>query len=206
VYARELVSRGAAKVYGAARDPAAVTEPGVTPLALDITDPERVAQVAAQCTNVNLLVNNAGVLKYSTFTGAPNLTGGSSSPSGASSSGSAGSQPAAIRVGRGGPTGRTFLLIRPRSRSVPVTSPPTGRNPARLAAAPRSGSATYPSPIDASVTLAPLPPSGATGAAAIGVKGSCDRLCRPRGSDSLRRFSAAAGEGGRGKLPVHGAE
>ena len=73
VYARELVGRGAARVYGAARDPAAVTEPGVTPLALDITDPERVAQVAAQCTDVNLLVNNAGVLKYSTFTGAPNL-------------------------------------------------------------------------------------------------------------------------------------
>ncbi len=73
VYARELVSRGAAKVYGAARDPAAVTEPGVTPVALDITDPERVAQVAAQCTNVSLLVNNAGVLKYSTFIGAPNL-------------------------------------------------------------------------------------------------------------------------------------
>ena len=32
-YARELVKRGAAKVYGAARDPAAVTEPGVTPIA-----------------------------------------------------------------------------------------------------------------------------------------------------------------------------
>ncbi len=72
-FAKELVSRGAAKVYGAARDPAAVTEPGVTSIALDITDPERVAQVAAQCTDVNLLVNNAGVLKYSTFTGAPNL-------------------------------------------------------------------------------------------------------------------------------------
>ena len=46
VYARELVSRGAAKVYGAARNPGSVTEPGVTPVALDITDPERVAQVA----------------------------------------------------------------------------------------------------------------------------------------------------------------
>ena len=73
VYAQELVSRGAAKVYGAARDPAAVTEPGVTPIALDITDPERVAQVAARCTDVSLLVNNAGVLKYSTFTEAPSL-------------------------------------------------------------------------------------------------------------------------------------
>jgi NAD(P)-dependent dehydrogenase (short-subunit alcohol dehydrogenase family) len=73
VYARELVARGAAKVYGAARNPAAVTEPGVTPVALDITDPGRIAQVAAQCADVTLLVNNAGVLKYSTFTGAPNL-------------------------------------------------------------------------------------------------------------------------------------
>jgi NAD(P)-dependent dehydrogenase (short-subunit alcohol dehydrogenase family) len=49
VFARELVSRGAAKVYGAARNPADVTEPGVIPVALDITDPERVAQAAAQC-------------------------------------------------------------------------------------------------------------------------------------------------------------
>jgi NAD(P)-dependent dehydrogenase (short-subunit alcohol dehydrogenase family) len=72
-YARELVKRGAAKVYGAARDPAAVTEPGVTPIALDITDAERVAQVAAQCADVSLLVNNAGVMKASTFINAPNL-------------------------------------------------------------------------------------------------------------------------------------
>jgi NAD(P)-dependent dehydrogenase (short-subunit alcohol dehydrogenase family) len=73
VYARELVSRGAAKVYGAARNPAAVTEPGVTPIALDITDPERVAEVAEQCADVSLLVNNAGVMAASTFIGAPSL-------------------------------------------------------------------------------------------------------------------------------------
>jgi NAD(P)-dependent dehydrogenase (short-subunit alcohol dehydrogenase family) len=72
-YAAELVKRGAARVYGAARDPAAVTEPGVTPIALDITDAERVAQVAAQCADVSLLVNNAGVMKASTFINAPNL-------------------------------------------------------------------------------------------------------------------------------------
>jgi NAD(P)-dependent dehydrogenase (short-subunit alcohol dehydrogenase family) len=72
-YARELVKRGAARVYGAARDPAAVTEPGVTPIALDVTDPERAAQVAAQYADVTLLVNNAGVMAASTFIGAPNL-------------------------------------------------------------------------------------------------------------------------------------
>jgi len=73
VYARQLVSRGAAKVYGAARDPAAVTDPGVTPIGLDITDAGRIAQVAARCADVTLLVNNAGVLKYSTFIGAPSM-------------------------------------------------------------------------------------------------------------------------------------
>jgi len=72
-YARELVSRGAARVYGAARQPAQVTEPGVTPVALDITDPGRVAEVARECADVTLLVNNAGVLKYSTFINAPSL-------------------------------------------------------------------------------------------------------------------------------------
>ena len=72
-YTRELVARGAGKVYGAARNPAAVTEPGVTPIALDITDPDGVARAAAQCADLTLLVNNAGVLKYSTFTGAPSL-------------------------------------------------------------------------------------------------------------------------------------
>jgi NAD(P)-dependent dehydrogenase (short-subunit alcohol dehydrogenase family) len=73
VFSRELVSRGAAKVYGAARHPDAVTEPGVTPIALDITDAHRVAEVAQHCTDVSLLVNNAGVLKYSPFINAPSL-------------------------------------------------------------------------------------------------------------------------------------
>ena len=72
-FARELVRRDAAKVYGAARDPAAVTEPGVLPVALDITDGEQVARVAAQCADVSLLVNNAGVMRASTFTSAPDL-------------------------------------------------------------------------------------------------------------------------------------
>ena len=72
-FTRELVRRGAAKVYGAARDPGKVTEPGVQPVALDITDADHVERVAAQCADVSLLVNNAGVLRYSTFTSAPDL-------------------------------------------------------------------------------------------------------------------------------------
>jgi NAD(P)-dependent dehydrogenase (short-subunit alcohol dehydrogenase family) len=72
-FAAELVSRGAAKVYGAARDPAAVTAARVTPVELDITDPEGVARAAEQCADVSLLVNNAGVMKASTFMDAPSL-------------------------------------------------------------------------------------------------------------------------------------
>jgi NAD(P)-dependent dehydrogenase (short-subunit alcohol dehydrogenase family) len=72
-FSRELVRRGAAKVYGAARHPDQVTESAVTPVGLDITDQDQVAAVAARCADVSLLVNNAGVMKASTFTGAPDL-------------------------------------------------------------------------------------------------------------------------------------
>jgi NAD(P)-dependent dehydrogenase (short-subunit alcohol dehydrogenase family) len=73
VFGRELARRGAAKVYGAARQPEAVTADGVTPVGLDITDPAQVAAVARQCPDVTLLINNAGVMKASTFTEAPSL-------------------------------------------------------------------------------------------------------------------------------------
>ncbi len=70
-YARELLNRGAAKVYGAARNPEHVTEAGLTPIGLDITDADRVAAVAQECADVMLLVNNAGVMKSSSFIGTP---------------------------------------------------------------------------------------------------------------------------------------
>ena len=73
VYARALLERGAAVVYGGARDASAVTEPGVTPIELDITDARRVAEVSQRCGDVDLLVNNAGVMKASTFIGPPDL-------------------------------------------------------------------------------------------------------------------------------------
>ncbi|MGC3946758.1 MAG: SDR family oxidoreductase [Chryseolinea sp.] len=60
-FARAALAAGAAKVYAAARDPASVTLPGVVPVALDVTDPVQVAAAAAQCTDVTLLINNAGV-------------------------------------------------------------------------------------------------------------------------------------------------
>jgi NAD(P)-dependent dehydrogenase (short-subunit alcohol dehydrogenase family) len=72
---RELARRGARTIYGAARDPAAITDPGVEPVALDITDPAQVASAAAACPDVDLLINNAGVLTSRPLIGAPDLDG-----------------------------------------------------------------------------------------------------------------------------------
>ena len=73
-FVQELAGRGARAVYAAARDPSAVTGPGI-PVALDITDPEQVAGVARDCADVTLLVNNAGVMTLSPLIGAPTMAG-----------------------------------------------------------------------------------------------------------------------------------
>jgi NAD(P)-dependent dehydrogenase (short-subunit alcohol dehydrogenase family) len=59
-FAVDLVARGA-KVYAGARRPETVDIPGVIPVALDITDPESVRRAADIASDVNVLVNNAGV-------------------------------------------------------------------------------------------------------------------------------------------------
>ena len=60
-FAEQLLQRGAAKVYAAARDPRTIDLPGVVPLQLDITDPESVARAATVATDVDVLINNAGI-------------------------------------------------------------------------------------------------------------------------------------------------
>jgi NAD(P)-dependent dehydrogenase (short-subunit alcohol dehydrogenase family) len=59
-FAEQLVERGA-KVYAAARRPETIDIPGVVAIALDITDPESIRRAAEQASDVNVLVNNAGV-------------------------------------------------------------------------------------------------------------------------------------------------
>ncbi|MGW1910792.1 SDR family oxidoreductase [Streptomyces sp. NPDC002076] len=73
VMARMLVERGARRVYGGARDPREVAEPGVVPVRLDVTDPAQVAAAAETCADLTLLVNNAGVLTDSPLLAAPDL-------------------------------------------------------------------------------------------------------------------------------------
>jgi NAD(P)-dependent dehydrogenase (short-subunit alcohol dehydrogenase family) len=66
-FARELLARGARKVYAAARDPATVTLPGVQALQLDVTQPEQVAAAAKLATDVTLVINNAGIAQPGGF-------------------------------------------------------------------------------------------------------------------------------------------
>ncbi|WP_457422761.1 SDR family oxidoreductase [Roseateles sp. P5_E7] len=62
-FAEAALAAGAAKVYAAARDPASIDLAGVVPVKLDVTDPAQVAAAVAQCGDVTLLINNAGVSK-----------------------------------------------------------------------------------------------------------------------------------------------
>jgi NAD(P)-dependent dehydrogenase (short-subunit alcohol dehydrogenase family) len=67
--AQQLRDRGA-KVYAGARNPQSVDLEGVTPIALDITDPTSVAAAADAAGDVSILINNAGI-----STGTSLLTG-----------------------------------------------------------------------------------------------------------------------------------
>jgi NAD(P)-dependent dehydrogenase (short-subunit alcohol dehydrogenase family) len=59
--AEELLARGASKVYAAVRDVSTVTDPRLIPVALDVTNAEQVAAVAAELGDIDLVVNNAGI-------------------------------------------------------------------------------------------------------------------------------------------------
>ncbi|OOG56135.1 SDR family oxidoreductase [Polaromonas sp. C04] len=60
-FTRELLARGARKVYAGARDPSGIKQSGVEPIRLDVTNPAEVAAAAARAGDVTLVINNAGV-------------------------------------------------------------------------------------------------------------------------------------------------
>ena len=70
-FAKAALAAGARKVYGAARDPNSITLPGVTPVALDVTQPAQIEAAVRACGDVTLLVNNAGISRGSSFLGSP---------------------------------------------------------------------------------------------------------------------------------------
>jgi NAD(P)-dependent dehydrogenase (short-subunit alcohol dehydrogenase family) len=54
--AEELLARGAAKVYAGVRDVAAVTDPRLVAVQIDVTDADRVAAVARELDDVEIVV------------------------------------------------------------------------------------------------------------------------------------------------------
>jgi short-subunit dehydrogenase len=76
-FVEELLKRGAAKIYVAARDTASLSDllkagdRRLVALPLDVTDPDQVAAAASVANDVTLLINNAG---YAAFDGAISAT------------------------------------------------------------------------------------------------------------------------------------
>jgi NAD(P)-dependent dehydrogenase (short-subunit alcohol dehydrogenase family) len=69
-FVEQLLARGAKKVYATARRPRPSDDPRIEPLFLDVTHDQSVTDLAEEAGDVNLVVNNAGVLHP-----APLLTG-----------------------------------------------------------------------------------------------------------------------------------
>jgi NAD(P)-dependent dehydrogenase (short-subunit alcohol dehydrogenase family) len=63
-FVQELAARGAEKIYAGVRDPSTVSDEfdalAVEVVALDVTDLESVQRTSARCSDVTMLVNNAG--------------------------------------------------------------------------------------------------------------------------------------------------
>jgi NAD(P)-dependent dehydrogenase (short-subunit alcohol dehydrogenase family) len=62
--AQALLDAGAT-VYGAARDPGSISNDRLIPVRLDVTNDDDVAHAARTCTDVSIVVNNAGILRQS---------------------------------------------------------------------------------------------------------------------------------------------
>jgi NAD(P)-dependent dehydrogenase (short-subunit alcohol dehydrogenase family) len=75
----ELLKRDVAKIYVAARDTASLRDllsggdPRLSPLPLDVTDPDQVAAAAGVARDVTLLINNAGYAAFEGAIAAPDL-------------------------------------------------------------------------------------------------------------------------------------
>lgn len=61
-YVRQLLDRGAAKVYAGARSPGSITNAGAIPLKLDVTSAIDIQAAVEQCSDLTMLINNAGVV------------------------------------------------------------------------------------------------------------------------------------------------
>lgn len=75
-FVEELLSRGVARVYAAARNPDTVAfdDDRVIPVRLDVTKPDGVRATASRCTDVTVLINNAGAMLRTPLLAGPDLS------------------------------------------------------------------------------------------------------------------------------------
>jgi NAD(P)-dependent dehydrogenase (short-subunit alcohol dehydrogenase family) len=60
----EALARGATRVYAGTRQPMTHPDERVTPLTLDVTNPDQVKEAAERIGSLDILVNNAGIALY----------------------------------------------------------------------------------------------------------------------------------------------
>ncbi len=68
-YADALLAAGAAKIYAGARNPSLITDSRLIPVKLDITSSSDVVAASGICDDVNILINNAGIMLMSPMLG-----------------------------------------------------------------------------------------------------------------------------------------
>lgn len=72
---KELLAQGAARIYATARNPASLEAlvaqaPNVVvPVQLDVTNADSIAKLAQEITSLDILINNAGIVNGTTFSG-----------------------------------------------------------------------------------------------------------------------------------------
>jgi NAD(P)-dependent dehydrogenase (short-subunit alcohol dehydrogenase family) len=66
-FVNALKAAGAKKIYAAVRDPSSVSIDGVEVIKLDVTSQADIAAAAKQCRDVNLVINNAGIARGTSF-------------------------------------------------------------------------------------------------------------------------------------------
>src|SRR5471030_2633816 len=64
---KQLLARGASKVYAGVRELGSIDLPGVIPVKFDVTQPADIAAAAELCGDTTLLINNAGIAKVVGF-------------------------------------------------------------------------------------------------------------------------------------------
>ena len=73
VFAESLLARGASTVYAGIRDPATAVCAGAVPVKLDITSADDVTTAVARCADIDILINNAGIMRFAPVLAAPDL-------------------------------------------------------------------------------------------------------------------------------------